>query len=122
MRANYGVPLRRWLKGQHIERIIDFGDLPVFLEATTYPCIILISKRPPDTSFNATQVKTLNFTNLTKYVNENSYPVDQTKLKDEGWSLADRHAQDLLDKLKNQSIPLGEYVGGKFSYGIKTGL
>ena len=122
MRANYGMPLRRWLKGQHIERIIDFGDLPVFLEATTYPCIILISKRPPDTSFNATQVKTLNFTNLTKYVSENSYIVDQTKLKDEGWSLADRHAQDLLDKLRNQGTPLGEYVDGKIYYGIKTGL
>ncbi|OPX80448.1 MAG: hypothetical protein A4E45_00068 [Methanosaeta sp. PtaB.Bin039] len=122
MRANYGRPLRRWLKGQHIERIIDFGDLPVFEEATTYPCIILISKRPPDTSFIATQVKTLEFTNLTKYVNENSYTVDRTRLKDEGWSLADTHAQDLMDKLQSQSISLGEYVSGKIYYGIKTGL
>ncbi|MGV8127272.1 MAG: Eco57I restriction-modification methylase domain-containing protein [Methanothrix sp.] len=122
MRANYGMPLRRWLKGQHIERIIDFGDLPVFQEATTYPCIILISKRPPDSSFNATQVKTLLFTNLIKYVNENSYTVDQTRLKDEGWSLADRYAQDLLDKLQKRSISLGEYVSGKIYYGIKTGL
>jgi hypothetical protein len=122
MRANYGMPLRRWLKGQHIERIIDFGDLPVFQEATTYPCIILISKRPPDTSFNATQVKTLDFPKLTKYVNENSYNVDQTRLKDEGWSLADTHAQDLMDKLQKQSISLGEYVSGKIYYGIKTGL
>ncbi|WP_334140662.1 Eco57I restriction-modification methylase domain-containing protein, partial [Methanothrix soehngenii] len=31
MRANYGLPLRRWLKEQCIEEIIDFGDLPVFL-------------------------------------------------------------------------------------------
>lgn len=122
MRANYGMPLRRWLKAQHIVRIIDFGDLPVFQEATTYPCIILISKRPPDASFNATQVKTLEFTNLTKYVNENSYTVDQTKLNDEGWSLADGHAQDLLDKLKNQCISLDEYVNGKIYRGILTGL
>jgi hypothetical protein len=122
MRANYGTPLRRWLKGQNIERIIDFGDLPVFQEATTYPCIILISKRPPASSFNATQVKTLEFTNLTKYVNENSYTVDQTKLNNEGWSLADTHAQDLQDKLRNQGIPLGEYVDGKIYRGILTGL
>jgi hypothetical protein len=122
MRANYGTPLRRWLKGQHIERIIDFGDLPVFQEATTYPCILLISKKPPGLTFNATQVKTLEFSNLTKYVNENTYIVDQSRLNDEGWSLADRHAQDLLDKLQNQSIPLGEYVSGKIYYGIKTGL
>ena len=30
MRANYGGPLRRWRKTQHIEEIIDFRDLPVF--------------------------------------------------------------------------------------------
>lgn len=96
--------------------------MPVFQEATTYPCIILISKRPPDSSFNATQVKTLEFTNLIKYINENSYTVDQTRLKDEGWSLADRYAQDLLDKLQKRSISLGEYVSEKIYYGIKTGL
>ena len=46
MRANYGEPLRRWMKSQHIEEIIDFGDLPVFETATTYPCIIRIRKDP----------------------------------------------------------------------------
>ena len=44
MRANYGEPLRRWLKQQCIEQIIDFGDLPVFQQATTYPCILVVSK------------------------------------------------------------------------------
>ncbi len=37
MRANYGAPLREWLKRYHIEEITDFGDLPVFEHATTYP-------------------------------------------------------------------------------------
>jgi hypothetical protein len=36
MRANYGEPLRRWLKQQDIRELIDFGDLPVFQGATTY--------------------------------------------------------------------------------------
>jgi type I restriction-modification system DNA methylase subunit len=44
MRANYGMTLRKWLKAQNIEEIIDFGDLPVFQKATTYPCIIRVSK------------------------------------------------------------------------------
>ncbi len=122
MRANYGTPLRRWLKDQNIERIIDFGDLPIFQEATTYPCILLISKKPSELTFNATQVKTLEFSNLTKYVKENSYVVDQSRLNDDGWSLADKNTQDLLDKLQNLGIPLGEYVSGKIYYGIKTGL
>lgn len=50
MRANYGRALRRWLKGQMLEEIIDFGDLPVFQDAVTYPCILRVGKpaAPPD--------------------------------------------------------------------------
>ncbi len=40
MRANYGEPLRCWMKKQRIEEITDFGPLPVFEGATTYTCII----------------------------------------------------------------------------------
>ena len=44
MRANYGEPLRKWFKQQEIQQIIDFGDLPVFQNATTYPCIVISKK------------------------------------------------------------------------------
>ncbi len=47
MRANYGGPLRKWLKRQCIEQIVDFRDLPVFQQATTYPCILVIGKDKP---------------------------------------------------------------------------
>ncbi len=88
MRANYGQPMRKWLKEQCIEEIIDFGDLQVFQGATTYPCIIRITKSVPRTSFEVTQVKTLVFPNLNDYVKENHYKVNQLTLDDSGWSLA----------------------------------
>jgi len=122
MRANYGTPLRRWLKGQHIEEIVDFGDLPVFLKATTYPCILRISKDAPEESFPACQVKSLNFSSLSDYVDDNSYDVQQPDLDDSGWSLADERTQGLIDKLKRKGVPLGEYVGGKIYRGVLTGL
>ena len=122
MRANYGAPLRRWLKEQHIEEIIDFGDLPVFTKATTYPCILRISKEEAAESFSACQVKTLSFSSLEQYVRDNSYEVLQKDLDDTGWSLAEEKTQKLLMKLKGSGVPLGEYVGGKVYYGIKTGL
>jgi hypothetical protein len=38
VRANYGEPLRTFLTEQVcLERLVDFGDLPVFRDATTYP-------------------------------------------------------------------------------------
>ena len=96
MRANYGQPMRKWLKEQCIEEIIDFGDLQVFQGATTYPCIIRITKSTPHTSFDVTQVKTLDFQNLSDYVKENHYSVNQSTLDDKGWSLTDERTQALL--------------------------
>ena len=46
MRANYGEALRRWMVEHRIHEIVDFGDLPVFQNITTYPCIITLSGRP----------------------------------------------------------------------------
>ena len=113
MRANYGEPLRRWMKKQRIEEITDFGDLPVFETATTYPCIIRIRKTADKKSgISAAQVKTLNFNNLTEYVAEHSFTVEKKSLDDKGWSLVDKQSQTLLDKLKKAGVPLGEYVKG----------
>ncbi|HAK89305.1 MAG: hypothetical protein A2X55_07385 [Nitrospirae bacterium GWB2_47_37] len=122
MRANYGEPLRRWMKKQRIEEITDFGDLPVFESATTYPCIVRIRKGTAASQFSATQVKTLNFSKLSDYVSENSFAIEKSSLDDKGWSLVNKQSQNLLNKLRKAGSPLGEYVKGKIFYGIKTGL
>jgi hypothetical protein len=121
MRANYGKPLRQWLKQQRIEEILDFGDLPVF-QATTYPCIIRISKNTPELEFNVTPVQTLKFTSLDDYVKDNKYVVKQEGLDDSGWSLADDKTLALLDKIRHVGVPLGEYLDGKIYRGVLTGL
>jgi hypothetical protein len=121
MRANYGKPLRQWLKQQCIEEILDFGDLPVF-QVTTYPCIIRISKHPPELAFNVSQVKTLKFISLDDYVKDNNYVVKQEILDDSGWSLADDKTQALLDKIRHVGVPLSDYVNGKIYRGVLTGF
>ncbi|MEA2014018.1 MAG: TaqI-like C-terminal specificity domain-containing protein [Thermodesulfobacteriota bacterium] len=122
MRANYGKPLRQWLKQQNIIEIIDFGDLPVFKQATTYPCILVIKKAAPGTQFAATNIRTLDFRGLNACVTENRHEVRQVALDDNGWALVNGKTQDLLDKLRNTGIPLVEYVNGQIYYGIKTGF
>jgi hypothetical protein len=117
MRANYGEPLRRWMKKQRIEEITDFGDLPVFENATTYPCIVRIRKGNAASKFSATQVKTLNFGNLADYVSEHSYAVNKSALNDGGWALVDEQSQALLNKLQTIGKPLGEFVKERFYYG-----
>jgi hypothetical protein len=122
MRANYGQPLRTWLKEQCIEEIIDFGDLQVFQGATTYPCIIRITKSTPHTSFDVTQMKTLDFQSLSDYVKDNHYRVSQPNLDDKGWSLADERTKNLLEKMSSTGVPLSGYIGGKIYRGMLTGF
>ncbi len=122
MRANYGEPLRRWMKGQEIVRIIDFGDLPVFQGVTTYPCIPIIKKGKAKKKFEAVVFKELNKDALQEYINEHSFDVALTSLDDKGWTLIDEASHSLLEKLKSVGVPLGEYVDGNIYRGVLTGL
>lgn len=122
MRANYGEPLRNWMKRQQIIRIIDFGDLPVFQDATTYPCILILSKFNPREIFPVTKASTLKFPSLDEYVRDNQYQVNQKILSHKGWALTDQRTDKLLQKIISKGIPLGEYIDAKIYRGILTGL
>ncbi|MBN1128791.1 MAG: Eco57I restriction-modification methylase domain-containing protein [Chitinispirillaceae bacterium] len=122
MRANYGEPLRKWLKQRTIHKIIDFGDLPVFQNATTYPCIITVSRGIGERAIRACKVHALDFNDLAAYVEKNSFRVNLSSLKDDGWSLTDEKSENLLNKLRSKGVTLGEYVNGKIFRGVLTGL
>ena len=121
LRANYGKPLRHWLKRQCVEEVVDFGDLPVF-QATTYPCIIRVSRNQPKSTFAVTEMETLSFTSLDEYVHEHHFAVNREGLDNSGWSLVDEKTQALLEKIRHVGVPLGEYVDGKIYRGVLTGL
>lgn len=126
MRANYGEPLRRWLKEQGLRQIIDFGDLPVFQGATTYPCIIIASPGHAESvsasSVSVTAVNTLQFDSLNDYVQKHQQQISAASLEDEGWNLSGEAEQLLLKKLQKAGVPLGDYVNGKIYRGVLTGL
>ena len=122
MRANYGKPLRTWLKQQCIDEITDFGDLPVFQSATTYPCIIRIRKAKPNSELKVANIASLDFLNLNEHVKEVSFPLKKSSLDDNGWALVNQENQNLLEKLRKAGIPLGEYVKGEIYRGVLTGF
>jgi type I restriction-modification system DNA methylase subunit len=123
LKAGYGQKLRGYLGHYFIERFIDFGDLPVFQDATTYPCIIIIRKtKKSNPKIKACAVKTLNFDSLEGYVNEHEFLVDQDTLKDTGWSLQSKAENELYNRIKAAHKTLKDYIGGDAYYGLKTGL
>lgn len=122
MRAGYGRKLREFITNQHIHFLIDFGDLPVFEEATTYPNIIQLKKGYPIDFFPACNVGTLKFEfGLENYIRENRIEINVKELLPDGWSLSNTKNQSLLAKIRRKGVPLNEYVNGKILYGIKTG-
>lgn len=122
MRAGFGKALREWLVQRRLLEVIDFGDLPVFEEATTYPCILSWQKAEPSPSFRAANVPELHIEDFQTYLPTIAFTASSEALAPAGWSLANTATQQLLDKLKRSGKPLGEYVQGKIFYGIKTGL
>ena len=123
-RSGYGEKLRKYLGEQAtVQHLIDFGDASVF-EAIAYPSIIQVSKAKPENH----QTLVLNW-DKEQPINEfvsvfktQSFHIAQKELTPDGWRLESPEVLRLLDKLRNAGTPLGEYVNGRFYYGIKTGF
>ena len=123
MRANYGQPMREWLKTQTIHQIIDFGDLQIFKSVSTYPSIIVASKESKNNkTIIATEVKTLMFDSLEQYIKENMKKITKELLDNKGWSLSRDTEINLQKKLLINSVELGKYVERKIYRGLLTGL
>lgn len=122
MRTNYGIPLRKWLPKQGLDEITDFGDLPVFDQATTYPCILIMIKSTHIDEVKVTQVKTLEFSSLQEYQNINYYGIPISSLGENSWSLTNQKQASILYKLQSKGVSFGNYVNHKIYYGIKTAL
>ncbi|MBN2896308.1 MAG: Eco57I restriction-modification methylase domain-containing protein [Campylobacterales bacterium] len=122
MRSGYGEALRAWLGDKRIEEIIDFGDLRVFEEATTYPLILTLHKGAAPGTFRSLQMNTLEFGDLRSFVREHHTLSDQNALHVKGWTLGDGRTQALLEKIEQSGVRLGEYVQGEIYRGVLTGL
>jgi hypothetical protein len=142
MRAGYGKNTRVLLTTQAWPlMVLDFGDLPIFDEATTYPSIVMVEKRPavetngggpkmnttsaptPDHHFiAATFTDPDQLSRFDEVLPSVSFSMPVSALRFEGWTLERPDVLELMAKLRKVGKPLGEYVGEKFYYGIKTGL
>jgi type II restriction/modification system DNA methylase subunit YeeA len=123
MQAGYGKALRTYLLENQLQGIIDFGDIQVFEEATTYPCILNASKQSNNSNFISAAVKKLNYSNgFSAYLKTISNEITVETLNDQTWVISSDSDQKLLSRIKNKCVSLAEYINGEAHYGIKTGL
>ncbi|NVO30255.1 type IIG restriction enzyme/methyltransferase [Hymenobacter lapidiphilus] len=126
LRAGYGQALRRYLLAPELQllELLDFGDLPVFPEATTYPNILSVRRGLAGPTVRVAELTTLGAdpTRFPEVVEAAAANMPTGRLSAKAWSLAAVENQELLEKLRNAGTPLGEYVEGKIYNGVKTGF
>jgi hypothetical protein len=134
MRAGYGERLRGYLMQTACPReVIDFGHSPIFPDADTFPCILLVSRRVAPLSVSERQDGEAMATcqvprehwndrmDLGAFVSRARYSIPTRLLRTEGWSLENPAVQALLEKIRTTGVPLSEFCGSSPLYGIKTG-
>src|SRR5206468_3634732 len=123
LRSNYGKPIRMVLAKQvKLDTIIDFGDLPVFGDALTYPAIIIF-KNIPIVAQNLvySSINTLTFNSLDSILPGSSIIVNEEQLKNGQWDLGGDLSNAILKKIVSVSQRLGDIVGNKILRGLITG-
>ncbi len=126
-RAGYGAKLRTMLaEDLRLRELLDFGDAPVF-DAIAYASILIGEKGGLDRTSSAsaaayTWKRSDRLPQIADIMQEQSFPLAQSNLTSDGWRLERPDVFFLLKKLKGKGTPLGEYVDGRFYYGIKTGF
>jgi hypothetical protein len=124
IKANYGKKIREFIKHRTtILSIVDFGELPVFKEASTFPAIfILQNASPKEQMFYFVPIKRLNFTSLDDEIQKTKTILDSQALIGENWTLSNENEVKILERMKNKGIKLKEYSNGEIYRGLITGL
>ena len=121
MQANYGKELREFFLNVRLEKLIDFGDIQVFDDATTYPCIFVAQKAAPAIELTVSTLRELERADFAKSINQFAEKFALEHLSSDTWTLSSQWESELLRRLDNEMITLGEYVKGDAHYGIKPG-
>ncbi|HLB70585.1 MAG TPA: TaqI-like C-terminal specificity domain-containing protein, partial [Candidatus Methanoperedens sp.] len=124
MRSTYGQPLRQLLtKNASLKQIIDFGELPVFPEAATFPAIFLTTKgdnKQVQTIF--AQIRSLDFQSLDTAIATRAEKLPLSAFSGNNWSLEKEEKNSILRKMDDIGESLGDYVNGNIRFGVKTGF
>lgn len=122
MRAAYGEKLRRFFLGKvEIEQLIDFGDSPIFSEATTYTNILLFEKgkqaNPPSAWDLSSAYRKA--TSLERMLDEN--PAGAALFNEESFVIASAEMAAIKKRIEQVGTPLKEWDIAIYR-GILTGF
>jgi len=124
MKVKYGKNLRKYLlRRTTIIEIVDFGELPVFQNASTFPAIFLTQNSTiGNQQFRYSPIKTLQFTSLEEEIKKIGKIFDETSISREYWTLSENSEFFIIDKMIKNGVKLGQYLKSGIFRGVLTGL
>jgi uncharacterized protein YjhX (UPF0386 family) len=131
LRAAYGQSLREFLTDDvSVLQVVDLAGLPVFANATVRTIILICSPHPKqsDTIRYLAPVSLEDFhtihngERLQELVDQRAVDLPVSGLSPDGWSLSGCDTRQLMERIKQVSVPLKTYIQGKPYRGIITGL
>ncbi len=125
-RAGYGAKLREHIAGKcSILSITDFGELPVFETAATFPMIFVARKGKVEATTRFTQVKSITeepYPDVLTLIREQGQELPPEAINGSEWRLTDLESINIIRKMETSGVPLGEYVDGRIYRGVLTGF
>jgi type I restriction-modification system DNA methylase subunit len=125
-KAGYGKKLRQHIADTcQIHTITDFGELPVFKNAATFPMIFICSAQPKNQGKTIfTQVKSLEhpYPNVKEIIQQIGSDLPSNAISGGNWLLTDNNTSKRIQQMESVGISLSEYVNGEIYWGVKTGL
>ena len=124
MKTGYGKEIRSYLKDNtKLKTIYDFDDYPVFVDATTYPIIMILEKSKDLTNYEFLSSTLKN--NDTKIpileLIKNEHSISSNVITSTPWQLSDSETSKIMEKINENTISLDNFVSEKIFYGMKTG-
>jgi hypothetical protein len=105
-----------------MKQIVDFGELPVFPEAATFPALFLTEKTKSSNPTIYTKVSFLDFGSLDDVINSDGLSLLSSAFEGDTWALSNVKETEIMRKMDLLGEPLCKFTDNKIRWGIKTGL
>lgn len=125
-RTAYGAKLRAHITATcEVRSITDFGELPIFETAATFPMVFVACKHfgAKNDVVRFTQVANLGapYPDVRAVIAQCGAVLPPDALNGDNWTLTDATTATRLRTMAAAGVPLGEYVRGQIYRGVLTG-
>ena len=122
MKVGYGKPLRKLFLESNLTEVIDFGDNQIFADATTYTCIIRMTKAKSEGQILSSSFYSVNPKTLAEDVEERKEVFYTYELTDGIWIISSREDFEKAKVFREKMGTLEDLVGKESYRGLLTGL